>query len=123
MRKAGINVSVTDNKEGTGVAQRPFSVIENFVWVKLSFGECYFCTFLFRCTTISSTNPGTSVRHTFRFPFCQRLTKRRDNIVVAEMVADMVTDMEVDKVADMMADMAADKKNNWPTVSWTWCPT
>ena len=32
------------------------------------------------------------------------LTKRWDNIVVA--------DMEVDKVADKVADMVADKKNN-----------
>ena len=30
MRKAGINVSVTDNKEGTGVAQKRFPVIERF---------------------------------------------------------------------------------------------
>ena len=59
------------------------------------------------------------VRHTGGFPFCQRLwdlTKRQDDIVVANMVADMVADMEVhmvadtegDKVADMVADMAAD---------------
>ena len=33
------------------------------------------------------------------------LTKRRDNIVLADMVADM----EVDKVADMVADMEVDK--------------
>ena len=42
------------------------------------------------------------------FSFCQRLcdlTKRQDDIAVADMVADMevhiVADMEVDKVADM----------------------
>ena len=44
------------------------------------------------------------IGHTFWFPFCQRLTKRRDDIVVANMVDDMVADMEVDKVADMVAD-------------------
>ena len=61
---------------------------------------------------------------TFGFPFCLRLwdlTKRRDDIVVADMVADMAADMEVHtvadievdkvtvKVADMVANMAADK--------------
>ena len=47
-----------------------------------------------------------SVRDTFGFPFCQRLwdlTKRRNHIVVADMVADMVVGMEVDKVAAMVA--------------------
>ena len=54
-----------------------------------------------------------SVRNSFGFPFCQRLwdlTKRLDDIGVANMVADMAAEMEVDKVADMVADMAADKK-------------
>ena len=58
--------------------------------------------------SISSTYPGQSVRNTFRFPFCQRLwdlTKRRNDIVVADMVADM----EVDMVADMEVDKVADK--------------
>ena len=54
------------------------------------------------------------------------LTKRRDDIVVADMVADMAADMEVHMMADMnmdkVADMVADKKN-WPTWSWTWWPT
>ena len=48
------------------------------------------------------------IGHTFWFPFCQRLTKRRDDIVVANMVADMVADMEVDMAADMEIDMVAD---------------
>ena len=55
---------------------------------------------------------------TFGFPFCQRpkdLTKRRDDIVVADMEVHMADDMEGDKVADNEADrvanMAADKKN------------
>ena len=61
------------------------------------------------------------VCNTFGFPFCQRLwdlTKRTDNIVVADMVAymvadmemDMVVDMEVNKVTDKVADMVAGKK-------------
>ena len=33
------------------------------------------------------------------------LTKRQDDIVVADMDVDMVADMEVDKMADMVADM------------------
>ena len=45
------------------------------------------------------------IGHTFWFPFCQRLTKRRDDIVVANIVADMVADMEVDNVADMEDDI------------------
>ena len=36
------------------------------------------------------------------------LTKRRDNIVLADMVADMVADIEEDKVADIKVDMVAD---------------
>ena len=69
-----------------------------------------------RCASISDTYLGQSGRklvgHAFGFPFCQRLldlTKRRDDIAVADMVADtaanmvvhMVADTEVDKVADM----------------------
>ena len=48
----------------------------------------------------------------FEFTFCQRfwdLTKRRDDIVVADMELDMVSDMEEDKVADKGADKGADK--------------
>ena len=52
-----------------------------------------------------------SVRHTFGFRLWA-LTKRHDDIVVADMVADMVGDMEVDMVANMevfkVADMVAD---------------
>ena len=61
----------------------------------------------------------------FGFPYCQRLwglTKRRDDIKVADMVARMVADMEVDmvvdmvvdedEVADMVADMEGDKVAN-----------
>ena len=51
------------------------------------------------------------VRDTFEFPFCQRpwdLTKRRDDILVADMVADMAADMEVYMVADMEEDKVAD---------------
>ena len=82
--------------------------------------------YIFRHASVSSTCPGQSVarpspvRDTFGFPFCQHpwdLTKRWEDIVVADMVADMaadmevhmVADMELDKVADMVADMAADK--------------
>ena len=72
---------------------------------------------IFRCVSIYITYPGTSIcrfiRHTFGFPFCQRLwalTKRRDDIVVADMELDMVADMEVDKVYDKVADMVADKE-------------
>ena len=46
--------------------------------------------------------------HFFGFPFCQSLwalTKRQDDIVMADMVADM----EVDMVADMEVDKVADK--------------
>ena len=32
-----------------------------------------------------------------RFPFCQRLRKRRDDIVVADMLADMATNMATGK--------------------------
>ena len=68
------------------------------------------------CAIISSTfKPRPKVSDTFGFQFCQRLwalTKRRDNIVVADMVAymnvDMVTEMEVDMVADMDVDKVAD---------------
>ena len=54
----------------------------------------------------SSVSP-SAVRHTFGFPFCQRLwalTKHRDNIVVADMEVHIVADMEVDKVAHMASD-------------------
>ena len=36
------------------------------------------------------------------------LTKRRDDIVVADMVADMAADMKVHMVADMEVDKVAD---------------
>ena len=80
--------------------------------------------YFFRHASVSSTYPcqyaGKSVDDSFGFPFCQRLwdlTKRRDDIAVADMVADisadmevhMVADMGVDKVADMVADMEVDK--------------
>ena len=57
--------------------------------------------------SLAPTPVSPSVGDTFEFAFCQRLwdlTKRRDDIVVANMVDDMVADMEVDKVADMVAD-------------------
>ena len=90
----------------------------------------------FRHASVSSTYSGQSVSlsvgDTLEFAFCQRLwdlTKRRDYIVVADMVADMaanmevhtVADIEVDKVAvkvaDMVANMAANNffLNKWPT--------
>ena len=66
----------------------------------------------FKDAQASLAPPRPSVRHTFGFPFCQRLwalTKRRDNIMVANMVAnmkvDMVADMKVDMVANMEVDM------------------
>ena len=53
----------------------------------------------------------------FGFPFCQRhwdLTKRRDNIAMADMEVDMevdmVANMEVDKVANKVTTMVADEK-------------
>ena len=48
-----------------------------------------------------------SVSSTYRGQPLWALTKRQDNIVVADIVAHNVVDMEVDKVADI----AADKKN------------
>ena len=66
--------------------------------------------FLDEQTSLAPTPVSKFVRHTFGFIFCQGLwdlTKRRDNIVVANMVACM----EVDKVADKVADMVADKKD------------
>ena len=56
------------------------------------------------------------VRHTFGFPFCQRLwdlKKRQDDIVLADMVDDIVANIEIHKLADIVADMKADKKNGW----------
>ena len=53
------------------------------------------------------------VRHTFGFPFCQRLwdlKKRQDDIVLADMVDDIVANIEIHKLADIVADMKADKK-------------
>ena len=56
---------------------------------------------------------GMLVGHTFGFPFCQplwALTKRLDDIVVADTVAimelNMVADMEVDNVATVNKDVA-----------------
>ena len=72
---------------------------------------------MFRHASVSSTYPGQSVRRPsvkiFGFPFCQRhwdLTKRRDNIAVADMEVDMVANMEVDKVANKVTTMVADEK-------------
>ena len=48
-----------------------------------------------------------SVRHSFGFPFWH-LTKRRDDIAVADMVVDMVAEMEMDMVADMEVDKLVD---------------
>ena len=65
------------------------------------------------------------VRHTFGFPFCQRLwdlKKRQDDIVLADMVDDIVANIEIHKLADIVADMKADKKK-WLTLIWTWWPT
>ena len=65
----------------------------------------------------SSLVPGQSlcrfVVDTFGFPFCQRLwdlTKRRDGIVVADMVEDMVADK---KLASVELDMVADIAMQW----------
>ena len=61
--------------------------------------------------TPASPSVGPSVRNSFGFPFCQRLwdlTKRWDDIAVADMVANMVANMEVNMVADMEVDMVAD---------------
>ena len=56
----------------------------------------------------------------FGFLFCQRLwtlTKRWDDILVADIVADMVADMEVDMVADMEVEKVAGKKKiNWQSL-------
>ena len=52
----------------------------------------------------------SSVRNTFGFPFWRRLwnlTKRQDDIAVADVVADMLADMEVEMVANMVADKVA----------------
>ena len=51
--------------------------------------------FLDEQTSLAPTPVSKFVRHTFGFIFCQGLwdlTKRRDNIVVADMVADMMAD-------------------------------
>ena len=61
------------------------------------------------------TNASLNNRHignSFGFPFCQRLwdlTKRQDDIALADMVAYMVADMEMDMVVDMEVDNVADK--------------
>ena len=58
-----------------------------------------------------SPSVGWLVCHTFGFPFCQRLwalTKRWDDIVVADIEVDMVADMAVDMVAELDVDMVAD---------------
>ena len=52
------------------------------------------------------------VRHTFGIPFCQRLwglTKRQDDIALADMVADMEVDMVAEMEGDMVAEMKEDK--------------
>ena len=51
--------------------------------------------FLDEQTSLAPTPVSKFVRHTFGFIFCQGLwdlTKRQDNIVVADMVADMMAD-------------------------------
>ena len=51
-----------------------------------------------------------SVCDSFGFSFCQRpsdLTKRLDDIVVADMVVDMAADMEVHMLADIEVDKIA----------------
>ena len=67
-----------------------------------------------RHASVSSNYPGQSVsQYTFGFPFCQcpwNLTKRRDDIAVADMEVHMAVDMEVDMVADKMADMVNAEK-------------
>ena len=70
-----------------------------------------------RHQSVSNTYPGLSVRrrHTFGFPFCRRLcdlTKRRDDIAVADMVADMVADLAANMDVHMVADMEVDKLTN-----------
>ena len=74
------------------------------------------CT-VFRCASISSS-PSIRPSHTFGFPFCQHLTKHRDDIVVADMVADMVADIVVDMVADIVVDIMADLVAN---MYFQWC--
>ena len=52
-----------------------------------------------------------SSSHVFGFSSGQRLwalTKRRDDIVVADIEVDMVADMEVDKVVDIEVDIVTD---------------
>ena len=52
------------------------------------------------------------VRHTFGIPFCQRLwglTKRQEDIALADMVADMEVDMVAEMEGDMVAEMKVDK--------------
>ena len=52
-----------------------------------------------------------SVHNTFGILFCERpwdLTKRRDDIVVADMVANIVADMVADNDVDMVANMEVD---------------
>ena len=58
---------------------------------------------VFRNASISSTYPGTSVRHTFGVPFCQRLTWR------CTWWPTWRPEKEKN-MADMELDMVADKK-------------
>ena len=61
----------------------------------------------FLAPTLVSPSVSPFIGDTFGFPFCQHLwalTKRQDNIVVADMVADTAADMEVYMVADMEVD-------------------
>ena len=86
------------------------------------------CKFL----NVQASSACSSVGHTFRFPFCQRLYLQLiyrmstfilplsetsqsclDNIV-AYIVADMMADMEVDKVANKVADMVTWLPPWWP---------
>ena len=66
-------------------------------------------TFLDTQVSLAPTLLRLSVRrsHVFGFPFCQRLwylTKRRDDIAMADMVADLAANVEVHMVADMELD-------------------
>ena len=49
------------------------------------------------------------------------LTKRRDDIVVDNMVADMEVHMVADMEVDRVADMAAEKNRlKWRLPTWRW---
>ena len=68
----------------------------------------------------AKVSPAPTPGDTYGFPFCQRLwalTKRRDDIVVADMVADKVAELEMDIVADMEVTQSYNfdqKSQFWP---------